>query len=45
MSALTLRGKGDAAGKIKALEAAGVRIAPSAHLVGEAIRQALAERG
>lgn len=43
--ALTLRGKGDAASKIKALEAAGVRIAPSAHLVGETIRQALAERG
>lgn len=43
--ALTLGGRGDAASKIKALEAAGVRIAPSAHLVGETIRQALAERG
>ncbi|MBA4219854.1 succinate--CoA ligase subunit alpha [Bosea sp. (in: a-proteobacteria)] len=43
--ALTLRGKGDAAGKVKALQAAGVRIAPSAHLVGETIRQALAEGG
>ena len=43
--ALTLGGKGDAASKITALEAAGVRIAPSAHLVGETIRQALAERG
>lgn len=43
--ALTLAGKGDAAGKIRALEAAGVLIAPSAHLVGETIRQALAERG
>jgi len=42
--ALTLRGKGDAASKIRALEAAGVRIAPSAHLVGETIRQALKER-
>ncbi|MGL4291875.1 MAG: succinate--CoA ligase subunit alpha [Phreatobacter sp.] len=41
---LTLRGAGDAAAKIKALEAAGVRIAASAHLVGETIRQALAER-
>lgn len=43
--ALTLGGRGDAASKIRALEAAGVRIAPSAHLVGETIRQALAERG
>jgi succinyl-CoA synthetase alpha subunit len=43
--ALTLGGRGDAASKIKALEAAGVLIAPSAHLVGETIRQALAERG
>lgn len=43
--ALTLRGRGDAEGKIKALEAAGVRIAPSAHLVGETVRQALAEQG
>lgn len=43
--ALTLGGRGDAAGKIRALEAAGVRIVPSAHLVGETIRQALAERG
>ncbi|KRD96344.1 succinate--CoA ligase [Bosea sp. Root381] len=43
--ALTLRGRGDAAGKIKALESAGVRIAPSAHLVGETVRQALAGRG
>lgn len=42
--ALTLGGRGDAASKIKALEAAGVRIAPSAHLVGETIRQALAGR-
>jgi len=42
--ALTLRGRGDAAGKIKALEAAGVRIAPSAHLVGETVRQALSGR-
>ncbi|TCR63599.1 succinate--CoA ligase subunit alpha [Bosea sp. BK604] len=42
--ALTLGGRGDAASKIKALEAAGVRIAPSAHLVGETIRQALADR-
>ncbi len=42
--ALALSGKGDAAGKIKALEAAGVRIAPSAHLIGETVRQALAER-
>ncbi|QCI64845.1 succinate--CoA ligase subunit alpha [Phreatobacter stygius] len=41
---LTLRGTGDAAAKIKALAAAGVRIAPSPHLVGETIRQALAER-
>ncbi|RDJ27366.1 succinate--CoA ligase subunit alpha [Bosea caraganae] len=43
--ALTLGGRGDAAGKVKALEAAGVLIAPSAHLVGETIRQALAGRG
>lgn len=43
--ALTLRGRGDAAAKIKALEAAGVRVALSAHLVGETIRQAMAERG
>lgn len=43
--ALTLRGRGDAAGKIKALEAAGVHVAPSAHLVGETVRQALAGRG
>jgi succinyl-CoA synthetase alpha subunit len=42
--ALTLGGKGDAASKIRALEAAGVRIASSAHLVGETIRQAFAER-
>lgn len=38
---LALRGGGDAAAKIRALERAGVRIAPSPHLVGEAIRQAL----
>lgn len=43
--ALTLSGRGDAASKIKALEAAGVLVAPSAHLVGETIRQALAGRG
>lgn len=43
--ALTLGGRGDAAGKIKALAAAGVMIAPSAHLVGETIRRALAARG
>jgi succinyl-CoA synthetase alpha subunit len=43
--AMTLRGTGDAAGKIRALEAAGVRIAPGAHLVGETIRRALAGAG
>ncbi len=43
--ALALGGRGDAAGKIKALEAAGVVIASSAHLVGETIRQALTEKG
>lgn len=39
--ALTLGGMAAAAAKIAALEKAGVRIAPSAHLVGGAIAQAL----
>lgn len=39
---ITLHGRGDAKSKIAALRAAGVTIAPSAHLVGETIRQVLA---
>jgi succinyl-CoA synthetase alpha subunit len=39
--ALTLGEGGDAAAKIAALERAGVRIAPSAHLVGRTIAEAL----
>ncbi|MCZ0738223.1 succinate--CoA ligase subunit alpha [Phreatobacter sp. AB_2022a] len=39
---LALRGGGDAAAKIRALERAGARIAASPHLVGETVRQALA---
>ncbi len=38
---LTLYGRGDATGKITALEKVGVRIARSAHLVGATMRQAL----
>jgi succinyl-CoA synthetase alpha subunit len=40
--ALTKESGADAASKIAALQAAGVVIAPSAHLVGETIREALA---
>jgi succinyl-CoA synthetase alpha subunit len=40
--ALTKESGADAANKIAALQAAGVVIAPSAHLVGETIREALA---
>lgn len=39
--ALTFGAAGDAAAKIAALERAGVRVAPSAHLVGRAIAEAL----
>jgi succinyl-CoA synthetase alpha subunit len=38
---LTMYGRGDANSKIAALEKAGVRVAPSSHLVGATIRQAL----
>ncbi len=41
---LTMRGGGDAASKIAALKAAGVRIAPSAHLVGQTMKEVMAER-
>jgi succinyl-CoA synthetase alpha subunit len=41
--ALTAPGRGDADSKIAALRAAGVTIAPSAHLVGATMRQILAE--
>jgi len=41
--ALTAPGRGDADSKIAALQAAGVTIAPSAHLVGATMRQILAE--
>ncbi|MDR4308747.1 succinate--CoA ligase subunit alpha [Chelatococcus sambhunathii] len=40
--ALTFGFKGDAASKIAALEKAGVRVAPSAHLVGRTIAEAMA---
>ena len=39
--ALTFGAAGDASAKIAALERAGVRVAPSAHLVGRAIAEAL----
>jgi succinyl-CoA synthetase alpha subunit len=39
--ALTFGSAGDATAKVKALERAGVRIAPSAHLVGRTIAEAL----
>ena len=39
--ALTTAGRGDADSKIAALQAAGVTIAPSAHLVGATMRQVL----
>ncbi|RTL51310.1 MAG: succinate--CoA ligase subunit alpha [Bradyrhizobiaceae bacterium] len=38
---LTMFGRGDASSKIAALEKAGVRVAPSSHLVGATMRQAL----
>ncbi len=38
---LTTSGRGDAASKIAVLEKAGVQVAPSSHLVGATIRQAL----
>jgi succinyl-CoA synthetase alpha subunit len=38
---LTMYGRGDANSKIAALERAGVQVAPSSHLVGATIRQAL----
>jgi succinyl-CoA synthetase alpha subunit len=38
---LTMYGRGDASSKIAALERAGVQVAPSSHLVGATIRQAL----
>lgn len=41
---LTLLGRGDAGNKIADLEAAGVIIAPSAHLVGATMRDVLAKR-
>jgi succinyl-CoA synthetase alpha subunit len=41
---LTLLGRGDAANKIAELEAAGVVIAPSAHLVGATMRDVLEKR-
>lgn len=40
---LTMFGRGDASSKIAALEKAGVRVAPSAHLVGATMRQALGQ--
>jgi Succinyl-CoA synthetase, alpha subunit len=42
--ALNLKGRGDAASKIRALTSAGVVMAPSPHLVGETVRQCLAAR-
>lgn len=39
---LTMYGRGDASSKIVALEKVGVRVAPSSHLVGSTMRQALA---
>lgn len=41
---LTLLGRGDAGNKIADLEASGVIIAPSSHLVGATMRDALAKR-
>lgn len=41
---LTLLGRGDAGNKIADLEAAGVIIAPSSHLVGSTMRDALTKR-
>lgn len=41
---LTLLGRGDAGNKIADLESAGVIIAPSSHLVGATMRDALAKR-
>ena len=41
---LTLLGRGDAGNKIADLEAAGVMIAPSAHLIGATMRDVLAKR-
>jgi succinyl-CoA synthetase alpha subunit len=41
---LTLLGRGDAGNKIAELEGAGVKIAPSAHLVGATTRELLARR-
>lgn len=40
---LTMYGRGDASSKITALEKAGVHVAPSAHLVGATMRQALSK--
>ncbi|MBX9711388.1 MAG: succinate--CoA ligase subunit alpha [Xanthobacteraceae bacterium] len=40
---LTMFGRGDASSKIAALEKAGVRVAPSAHLVGATMHQALSQ--
>lgn len=40
---LTMFGRGDASSKIAALEKAGVHVAPSAHLVGATMRQALSQ--
>ena len=41
---LTMRGDGDAAGKVAALADAGATIAASAHLVGATVHEVLAER-
>lgn len=42
---LTMRGDGDAAGKIAALANAGATIAASAHLVGATVHEVLAKKG
>ena len=42
---LTMRGDGDAGGKIAALADAGATIAASAHLVGATVHEVLAQKG